>query len=157
MEGYQLFENQKSIQALVWLHAVLRCSFHGLKTPSCGAIQSWKKMSLTVKVVKQCIEASLTTQWKEKKKRTCGANKSLSFNLIYFLFSFPPCLFVCTHDFGCCLSSGGMYTCSSPTLVHLSALRCFRWSAMLSFSISFFFFFSSVHTGCLRLSVVLFF
>lgn len=30
-----------------------------------------------------------------------------------------------------------MYTCSSPTLVHLSALRCFRWPAMLSFSSSF--------------------
>lgn len=46
-------------------------------------------------------------------------------------------MFVCSHDFGCCLSSGGMYTCSSPTLVHLSALRCFRWPAMLSFSSSF--------------------
>lgn len=30
-----------------------------------------------------------------------------------------------------------MYTCSSPTLVRLSALRCFRWPAMLSFSSSF--------------------
>lgn len=28
-------------------------------------------------------------------------------------------MFVCSHDFGCCLSSGGMYTCSSQTLVHL--------------------------------------
>lgn len=50
-----------------------------------------------------------------------------------------------------------MYTCSSPTLVRLSALRCFRWPAMLSFSSSFitfiqsyfvcrfFFFFLSPH------------
>lgn len=65
-------------------------------------------------------------------------NNSLSFNLI-FLFSFPLRLFVCSHDFGCCLSSGGMYTCSSQMLVHLSALGCFWWSAMLLFSSSFFF------------------
>lgn len=31
-----------------------------------------------------------------------------------------------------------MYTCSSQTLVHLPALRCFRWSAMLWFSFLFF-------------------
>lgn len=77
---------------------------------------------------------------------------SLSFNLIYFLFSFPPCLFVCTHDFGCCLSSGGMYTCSSPTLVHLSALRCF--SVVCHASVLSHLFFYCVHTGCLLLSVV---
>lgn len=68
-------------------------------------------------------------------------NNFLSFNLI-FLFSFPLRLFVCSHDFGCCLSSGGMYTCSSQTLVHLSALRCFWWSAMLLFSSSFFYTFT---------------
>lgn len=70
-------------------------------------------------------------------------NNSLSFNLIFFV-SFPLRLFVCSHDFGCCLSSGGMYTCSSQTLVHLSALRCFWWSAMLLFSSSFFL---HVHAG----------
>lgn len=43
----------------------------------------------------------------------------------YFCFLFPLRLFVCSHDFGCCLSSGGMYTCSSQTLVYLSALGCF--------------------------------
>ncbi|XP_042082309.1 cytohesin-1a isoform X2 [Haplochromis burtoni] len=48
-----------------------------------------------------------------------------------------------THTFfnpdreGWLLKLGGMYTCSSPTLVRLSALRCFRWPAMLSFSSSF--------------------
>lgn len=45
------------------------------------------------------------------------------------MFSFPLRLFVCFHDFGCCLSSGGMYTCSYPTLVQLSGafggLPCF--------------------------------
>lgn len=61
----------------------------------------------------------------------------ISYHLIWFMFSFPLRLFVCSHDFGCCLSSGGMYTCSSPTLVHLSALRCFWWSAMLLFCFSF--------------------
>ncbi|XP_068434209.1 cytohesin-1a isoform X5 [Clinocottus analis] len=52
-----------------------------------------------------------------------------------------------THTFfnpdreGWLLKLGGMYTCSSQTLVHLSALGCFWWSAMLSFSSSFIFFF----------------
>lgn len=70
-------------------------------------------------------------------------NNSLSFNLIFFV-SFLLRLFVCSHDFGCCLSSGGMYTCSSQTLVHLSALRCFWWSAMHLFLPHFFFLY--VHT-----------
>lgn len=57
-------------------------------------------------------------------------NNSLSFNLIFLFLFFFVCLCVCSHDFGCCLSSGGMYTCSSQMLVHLSALRCFWWFAM---------------------------
>lgn len=64
-------------------------------------------------------------------------NNPLSFNLICFV-SFPLRLFVCSHDFGCCLSSGGMYTCSSQTLVHLlSSQVLFGGSAMLSFSSAF--------------------
>lgn len=66
-------------------------------------------------------------------------NNSLSFNLIFFV-SFLLRLFVCSHDFGCCLSSGGMYTCSSQTLVHLSALRCFLVVRHAFVSSSFFFY-----------------
>lgn len=97
-----------------------------------------------MKAVKQCIKASL-----EPDELDCGA--VIPYHLIwFFLFSFPLRLFVCSHDFGCCLSSGGMYTCSSQTLVHLSALGCFWWSAMLLFSSSFFY---TLTQGFLFLSV----
>lgn len=82
--------------------------------------------------MKHCIKASL-----EPKLTGLWWYNPLSFNL--FIFSFPLRLFVCSHDFGCCLSSGGMYTCSSQMLVHFSALRCFWWSTML-FVLSHFFF-----------------
>lgn len=63
------------------------------------------------------------------------------------MFSFPLRLFVCFHDFGCCLSSGGMYTCSYPTLVQLSGafggLPCFfflslhfKWCFLVFFFLS---------------------
>lgn len=93
----------------------------------------WLKLSVKKKSCKAVHQSLPGTRLKG-----LWCNNSLSFNLIFLLFSFPLRLFVCSHDFGCCLSSGGMYTCSSQMLVHLSALRCFWWSAMLLFFSSFF-------------------
>lgn len=83
-------------------------------------------------IVNQCIEPLLQSDEQE-------VVLWFSLYLIWFLFSFSSSFVCLLHDFGCCLSSGGMYICSSQKLVHLlsspvlSVVRhCFRSPSFIS-------------------------